>query len=349
MTRIAAWGTTAPNLPLAPLTIERRDPGPRDVVIDILFCGICHSDIHQARDEWTGSLYPMVPGHEIVGRVVACGAEVSRIAVGQMAGVGCMVDSCHTCTHCGAGHEQFCVQGSALTYNGTEMDRVTHTYGGYSTRVVVDERFVLRVPESLDPAGAAPLLCAGITTYSPLRRFGCGPGTRVGVVGLGGLGHMAVKLARSMGAVVTVLSTSAKKEADARALGATDFLVTTTPDALATRAGTLDLIIDTVSAPHDYNAYLNLLRPHGAMVLVGAPPEPSPLLAFALIMGNRTLAGSVIGGIAETQEMLDHCAAHGIVSDVELIPIQQVNEAYERVLKSDVRYRFVIDMASLKG
>jgi uncharacterized zinc-type alcohol dehydrogenase-like protein len=243
-----------------------------------------------------------------------------------------MVDSCHTCTHCGAGHEQFCVQGSALTYNGTEMDRVTHTYGGYSTRVVVDERFVLRVPESLDPAGAAPLLCAGITTYSPLRRFGCGPGTRVGVVGLGGLGHMAVKLARSMGAVVTVLSTSAKKEADARALGATDFLVTTTPDALATRAGTLDLIIDTVSAPHDYNAYLNLLRPHGAMVLVGAPPEPSPLLAFALIMGNRTLAGSVIGGIAETQEMLDRCAAHGIVSDVELIPIQQVNEAYERVL-----------------
>jgi uncharacterized zinc-type alcohol dehydrogenase-like protein len=348
MTRIAAWGTTAPNLPLAPLTIERRDAGPRDVVIDILFCGICHSDIHQARDEWTGSLYPMVPGHEIVGRVVACGAEVSRIAVGQMAGVGCMVDSCHTCTHCGDGHEQFCVQGSALTYNGTEMDRVTRTYGGYSTRVVVDERFVLRVPESLDPAGAAPLLCAGVTTFSPLRRFGCGEGTRVGVVGLGGLGHMAVKLARSMGAVVTVLSTSPKKEADARGLGATDFLVTTTPDALAARAGSLDLIIDTVSAPHDYNVYLNLLRPHGAMVLVGAPPEPSSLLAFALIMGNRTLAGSVIGGIAETQEMLDHCAAHGIVSDVEIIPIQSVNEAYERVLKSDVRYRFVIDMASLK-
>ncbi len=346
---IQAWGTRAPTRPLEPMTIERRAPGPRDVAMDILFCGICHSDIHQARDEWTGGLFPMVPGHEIIGRVTAVGALVTKFAVGDLVGVGCMVDSCHTCGSCGAGDEQFCEKGAALTYNGTEMDRVTRTYGGYSSHVVVDERFTVRVPDGLDPAAAAPLLCAGITTYSPLRLNGCGPGTRVGVVGLGGLGHMAVKLARSLGAEVTVLSTSAGKEKDARALGASRFLVTTAEGVFEGNAGTLDLIIDTVSAPHDYNAYLGLLRARGTMVLVGAPPEAVPVHPFSLIMGSKRLVGSVIGGIAETQEMLDHCARHGIVSEIETIAIDQVNAAYERVLKSDVRYRFVIDLATLRA
>lgn len=347
MHEIHAWGTPAAGAPLAPMTIARRDPGPRDVVIDILFCGVCHSDIHQARDEWSGGLFPMVPGHEIVGRVVAVGAEVEKLRVGDMAGVGCLVDSCRTCASCEDDLEQFCERGAALTYNGTEMDRTTPTYGGYSTRVVVEERFVLRVPDGLDPAGAAPLLCAGITTYSPLRRWGTKPGDRVGVVGLGGLGHMAVKLAASMGAKVTVLSTTAGKEEDARRLGASDFVVTRDPS-FATLKADFDLIIDTVSAAHDYGAYLRLLRPHGAMVLVGAPPGAQSFYPFSLIGGARQLAGSMIGGLAETQEMLDHCAAHGIVSDIEVIPIQQINEAYERVLASDVRYRFVIDIASLR-
>lgn len=349
MEKIRAWGTSAAGKPLAPMTIERREPRPHDVVIDIQFCGVCHSDIHQARDEWSGGIFPMVPGHEIVGRVTQVGGEVSKLAVGDIAGVGCMVDSCRACGPCGEGLEQFCEKGNAPTYNGTEMDRKTVTYGGYSTRVVVDERYTLRIPKGLDPAGAAPLLCAGITTYSPLRQFGCKAGDRVGVVGLGGLGHMAVKLAKSMGAEVTVLSTSADKAADARRLGATDFAVTKNADTFKRLAGTFDLIVDTVSAPHDYNAYLALLRPRRAMALVGAPPGAAALHPFSLIMGGRTLAGSLIGGIAETQEMLDHCAKHGIVSDVEVIPIQKINEAYERVLKSDVRYRFVIDIASLKN
>ncbi len=347
MQKIQAWGTAAAGKPLAPMTIERREPGPRDVVLDILFCGVCHSDIHQARDEWSGGIFPMVPGHEIVGRVASLGGEVSKFAVGDLAGVGCLVDSCRACAPCTEDLEQFCEKGPALTYNGTEMDRKTLTYGGYSTRIVVDERFALRIPAGLDPAGAAPLLCAGITTYSPLRQWGCKPGDRVGVVGLGGLGHMAVKLAASMGAKVTVLSTSEKKEADARRLGATDFVVTKGA-ALERLAGRLDLIIDTVSASHDYNAYLGLLRPRGAMVLVGAPSGAASIHPFSLILGARRLAGSMIGGIAETQEMLDHCAKHGIVSDIEIIPIQKINEAYERVLRSDVRYRFVIDLASLR-
>jgi uncharacterized zinc-type alcohol dehydrogenase-like protein len=347
MQKIHAWGAVTAGGPLAPMTIERREPGPHDVVIEVLFCGVCHSDIHQARDEWSGAIFPMVPGHEIVGRVAKLGGEVSRLEVGALAGVGCMVDSCRSCAPCADQLEQFCEKGAALTYNGTEMDRKTPTYGGYSTQIVVDERFVVRIPEGLDPAAASPLLCAGITTYSPLRRWGCKPGDRVGVVGLGGLGHMAVKLAASMGAQVTVLSTSEGKEADARRLGAADFVVTK-GRAFERLARKLDLIIDTVSAPHDYNAFLRLLRPRGAMVLVGAPTSPTPLHAFSLIGGGRTLAGSMIGGIAETQEMLDHCAKHGIVSDIELIPIQQINEAYERVLKSDVRYRFVIDIASLQ-
>ncbi len=348
METIKAWGASAAKAPLAPMTIERRDPKPHDVVIDIAFCGVCHSDIHQARDEWSGGLFPMVPGHEIVGRVARVGRDVTKYKEGDLVGVGCMVDSCRKCPPCHEGLEQFCEKGSALTYNGTEMDRTTRTYGGYSTRVVVDEGFVLRIPAGLDPAGAAPLLCAGITTYSPLRQWRCKSGDRVGVIGLGGLGHMAVKLAASMGAKVTVLSTSPSKEGDARRLGASDFAVTRGGDAFTRLAGKLDLIVDTVAAPHDYNAYLGLLRPHGAMTIVGAPPTEMSLSPFSLIMGGRRLAGSLIGGVAETQEMLDHCGKHGIVSDVEIIPIQKINEAYERVLKSDVRYRFVIDLASLR-
>jgi uncharacterized zinc-type alcohol dehydrogenase-like protein len=349
MTTVRAYAAFSAKDPLRPHTVERRDPGRNDVEIDILFCGICHSDIHQVRDEWGGSMYPMVPGHEIVGRVTRVGTAVTRFKTGDLVGVGCMVDSCRTCENCARDLEQFCHKGAAYTYNGTEMDRTTPTFGGYSTMVVVDEAFVLKVPENLDPAGAAPLLCAGITTYSPLRQWNCKKGDRVGVVGLGGLGHMAVKLAASMGADVTMLSTSRAKEADARRLGAAAFALTGDPETFRTLAGRFDLIIDTISAPHDYNAYLALLRPHGTMVLVGAPPEPTPVSAFSLIFGNKRLAGSLIGGIAETQEMLDYCGSRNIVSDVEIIPADRVNEAYERMLRGDVRYRFVIDLASLKG
>lgn len=344
---VAAWAAPSAGAPLAPTTIHRREPGPRDVSIAIEFCGICHSDVHQVRDEWSNAMFPMVPGHEIVGRVTAVGKAVSKFSVGDSVGVGCMVDACRTCAPCKDDLEQFCETGFAPTYNGTEMDRATPTFGGYSTEIVVDEHFVLSVPKGLDRAAAAPLLCAGITTYSPLRQFGCQPGQRVGVVGLGGLGHMAVKLAASMGAKVTIFSTSESKADDARRLGASDFVVTKKPEALAALAGKLDLIIDTVSAPHDYGAFLALLRARGTMALVGAPPGASALQPFSLIMGGRRLAGSLIGGIRETQEMLDHCAEHGVVSDVEVIPIQKVNEAYERMLRSDVRYRFVIDIASL--
>ncbi len=348
MPQVPAYAAFDPSSPLGPHTVQRREPGPKDVAVDILFCGICHSDIHQVRDEWGGATYPMVPGHEIVGRVSRVGAEVSRFTAGDLVGVGCMVDSCRGCGSCRADLEQFCEQGAAFTYASTEMDRVTPTYGGYSTAVVVDEAFVLKVPENLDPAGAAPLLCAGITTFSPLRQWKCKPGDKVGVVGLGGLGHMAVKLAVAMGAEVTMLSTSKAKEADAAKLGATGFGLTTEDDTFRRLAGRFDLIVNTISAPHDYNRYLGLLKPQGTMVLVGAPPQPIPVSAFALIFGNKRLAGSLIGGIAETQEMLDFCGAHGIVADVEVIPAAQVNEAYERMLKSDVRYRFVIDLASLK-
>ncbi len=344
-----AWGPSAAGKPLGPMTIQRREPRPRDVVIDILFCGVCHSDIHQARDEWSGALFPMVPGHEIIGRVTRLGSEVSRFKVGDLAGVGCFVDSCRACPPCADGLEQFCDRDAAFTYNSTEMDRTTPTFGGYSTRIVVDERYTLRIPAGLDPAAAAPLLCAGITMYSPLRQWDCKPGDRVGVVGLGGLGHMAVKLAASMGARVTVLSTSRSKEADSRRLGASDFAVTKEPSTFERLERQFDLILDTISAPHDYDSYLGLLRPRGTMAIVGIPTDPTPLKAKSLINGNKRLAGSMIGGIAETQEMLDHCAKHGIVSDIELIPIQKINEAYERVLKSDVRYRFVIDIASLRG
>jgi alcohol dehydrogenase (NADP+) len=348
-TKPNAYAVLAADKPLTPYTVERRAVGVLDIEIEILYSGICHSDIHQARGEWGNSKFPMVPGHEIVGRVVSVGSQVTKLKVGDMAGVGCMVDSCRTCGSCSQHHEQFCEKGPAYTYNSTEMDRSTPTQGGYSTHVVVTEAFALRVPASMDPAGAAPLLCAGITTYSPLRQWNCKAGDRVAVVGLGGLGHMAVKIAVAMGAHVTMFSTSAAKQADATRLGAQAFGLSTDPETFTKLAGKFDLIIDTISAPHDYNAYLGLLRPFGTMVLLGAPPVPTPVAAFALLGGNKRLVGSMIGGIKETQEMLDFCAAHNVVSDVEIINADQINSAYERVVKNDVRYRFVVDAKTFRS
>jgi uncharacterized zinc-type alcohol dehydrogenase-like protein len=341
-----AYATKSPTSALGPFELQRRDPGPHDVVIEIAYCGVCHSDIHQARDEWGGSTFPMVPGHEIVGKVSKVGASVRKLKVGDFAGVGCMVDSCRSCRSCERDLEQFCERGAAMTYNGTEMDRKTPTYGGYSQRVVVDERFVLKVAPGQDLAGVAPLLCAGITTYSPLRHWNTKPGDRVGVVGLGGLGHMAVKLAAAMGAEVTMLSTSRSKEADAKRLGAHHFALTSDKATFKRLGNHFDLVLDTISAPHDYDAYLGMLRVDGAMVLLGVPPQPTPVHAFSLIGGRRTLAGSLIGGIAETQEMLDFCAQKKIVADVEVIPAAKINEAYERMMKNDVRYRFSIDCST---
>jgi uncharacterized zinc-type alcohol dehydrogenase-like protein len=341
------WAAPSAKAPLAPYQFQRRDVGEHDVLIDIAFCGVCHSDLHQVKDEWGGSIFPMVPGHEIVGKVTKVGSAVKKLRAGDLAGVGCMVDSCRTCDPCRRDLEQFCQKGAAMTYNGTEMDRKTPTFGGYSKQVVVDERFTLKVQPGQELAGVAPLLCAGITTYSPLRKWKAGKGSRVGVVGLGGLGHMAVKLAAAMGAEVTMLSTSRSKEADARRLGAHAFALTSEPATFKKLSGHFDLIVDTISAQHDLNAYLGMLRPDGALVLVGAPPEPMPVHAFSLIMGRRTFAGSLIGGIAETQEMLDYCAEKKITADVEVIPIARINEAYERMLKNDVRYRFSIDLATL--
>ncbi|MFC5576825.1 NAD(P)-dependent alcohol dehydrogenase [Lysobacter niabensis] len=349
MHRTPAYAAATAGAPLAPFAIERRPPGAHDVLIDILYCGVCHSDIHQARDEWGGSIFPMVPGHEIVGRVADIGAHVTRFKVGDAVGVGCFVDSCRECAPCQAGEEQYCDQGMTGTYNSRERDTQAPTYGGYSTRITVDQDYVLRIPESLPLDRAAPLLCAGITTYSPLKHFGVKPGSEVAVVGLGGLGHMAVKLARAMGARVTVLSSSESKRADALALGAHEFAATRDPVTFKQLARRFDLILDSVSAQHDYNAYLSLLRLDGTMVLLGIPEQPAPVVAFALIGKRRRLAGSLIGGIRETQEMLDFCAQHGIASDIELIRMEQVNEAYERMLKADVRYRFVIDIGSLRG
>ena len=347
MTTAKAYAAGSATSPLGPFEIERRAAGAHDVQIEIAYCGICHSDLHQVRDEWGGSKYPMVPGHEIVGRVTAVGPHVKGFKVGDLAGVGCMVDSCRTCPSCQRNLEQFCEKGAAFTYNGTEMDRKTLTYGGYSSSIVVDEAFTLKLSPKLDLAATAPLLCAGITTYSPLRHWKTKKGDKVGVVGLGGLGHMAVKIAAAMGAEVTMLSTSKAKEADARKLGAHHFGLTSEDATFKTLAGQFDLLIDTISAPHDYNKYLGLLRVEGAIVLLGVPPEPTPVAATSLIFGRRTLSGSLIGGIQETQEMLDFCAEHGIVSEIELIPVQQVNTAYERMLKNDVRYRFVLDMKTL--
>jgi uncharacterized zinc-type alcohol dehydrogenase-like protein len=344
---VRAFGAPAPNAPLVPLTIDRREPGATDIEIEILFCGVCHSDIHQVRDEWGKGSYPMVPGHEIVGRVSRTGASVRKFKAGDLAGVGCFVDSCLACDPCKRDLEQFCLNGAAFTYNGTEMDRKTPTYGGYSQRIVVKERFALKVPAGLDLAAAAPLLCAGITTYSPLRQWNCKAGDRVGVVGLGGLGHMAVKIAAAMGAEVTMLSRSRSKEADAKRLGAHAFELTGEKGTFKRLAGRFDIIIDTISVPHDLDAHLGMVRTSGAMVVVGVPPVPATLSAMSVIFGNKKLAGSMIGGIAETQEMLDFCAAKKITADVEVIAAAKVNEAYDRMLKSDVRYRFVIDAASL--
>lgn len=349
MLRTQGYATKSPESKLEPFEFQRRDVGTNDILIEILYCGICHSDIHQARDEWGGSIYPMVPGHEIVGRVKHVGSEVTKFKEGDIAGVGCFVDSCRVCENCKEGLEQYCDGQLVMTYNGLEKDGATPTYGGYSSQIVVDENYALKInaPEE-QLAGVAPLLCAGITTYSPLRHFKVEAGQKVGVVGLGGLGHMGVKLAVSMGADVTVFSTSPSKEADARKLGAHNFVVTRQPENLKNLVGKYDFILDCVSAPHDINVYLNLLRRDGVLVLVGAPEKPLEVVAFSIIPKRKTLAGSMIGGIAETQEMLDYCAAHNITSDVEVIPIQQIEEAYKRTVKGDVRYRFVIDMNSLK-
>lgn len=344
--RVNAWGAASAGQPISRMHIERREVGPRDVLLEVLWSGICHSDLHQARAEWGPAIFPMVPGHEIVGRVTRVGADVTKLKVGDLAGVGCLVDSCRECRTCKTDDEQFCERGPAGTYNSTEMDRKTPTYGGYSSHLVVTEHFALRVPDALEPHRAAPLLCAGITTYSPLREFDCEPGSKVGVVGLGGLGHMAVKLAAAMGAEVTMLSTSLSKKADAQRLGAANFELTTDKASLKKLKNQFDLIIDTVSAPHDLNALLRALRPYGTLALVGLPPEAIPVHPFALVGGNRRFAGSNIGGIAETQELLDFCAQHRIGADVEVIAAKDIDIAWERMVKNDVRYRFVIDGTS---
>ena len=342
-----AYAAQAPDARLAPFQIERRALRPRDVQLEILYCGVCHSDIHMARNEWGQTIYPVVPGHEIVGRVTAVGDDVTKFRSGDLVGVGCMVDSCRECVNCRKGLQQYCTVGMVLTYSARDRVSGDITYGGYSKQIVVDEDFVLRVSDKLPLAQVAPLLCAGITTYSPLRHWNVGKGHKLGVIGLGGLGHMALKLGASFGAEVTMLSTSPEKEADARRLGANKFALTRDPAQLKQLAGYFDFIIDTVSAKHDYNMYLGLLATDGVMMCVGAPPTPAEVAMFTLITGRRSLTGSGIGGIPETQEMLDYCAEHGISSDIELIDIAYINEAYERMLKSDVRYRFVIDMASL--
>ena len=344
-----AYAATAPDAPLGPLAIERRVPLDTDVEIDILFCGVCHSDIHLARDEWGGAVYPVVPGHEIVGRVTRVGAKVTRFRPGDMAAVGCMVDSCRTCAHCAKGLEQFCASGATFTYNAPDRHLGGMTFGGYSERITCDEAFTLRVPAGLDPARAAPLLCAGITTWSPLRKWGAGPGRKVGIVGLGGLGHMGVKFARALGAHTVLFTTSPGKVADGARLGAHEVVLSTDEAAMAAHAGTFDMLLDTVSADHPLDAYMRLLRVDGSLVMVGVPPKPQQISAFSLILPRRNLSGSLIGGIAETQKMLDFCGANGIACDIELIPMQRINEAWERVLRADVKYRFVIDMASLKG
>jgi len=334
--------------PLTPISFQRREPGPTDVQIDIMYCGVCHSDIHMARGEWGNSVFPVLPGHEIVGRVTAVGAEVKNFRPGDLAGVGCMVDSCKTCASCQRGLEQYCEVGFTGTYN--DPDKKTpgqHTYGGYSKFIVVQESFVLRIPQNLELAAVAPLLCAGITTYSPLKHWKVGKGQKVGVVGLGGLGHMALKLAHAMGAKVTLFTTSPGKADDAKRLGADRVVISKDADAMAAEHGSFDFIIDCVAAKHDINAYLALLKLDATLVQVGAPAEPLPVQVFSLIFPRRTFAGSLIGGVAETQEMLDFCSEHNIVCDIEMIRMDQVNEAYDRVVAGDVKYRFVIDMKTL--
>lgn len=345
-----AYAVQSAAAPLAPFPVTRRDPLPTDVAIEILYCGVCHSDLHQARNEWHNTVYPCVPGHEIVGRVVMAGSKVRKFKEGDLAAVGCMVDSCRTCDNCRQGLEPYCEQTPTFTYNSPDKRAGAGvTYGGYSERIVVDEAFTLKVSDKLDLAATAPLLCAGITTYSPLRHWKVGKGQRVGIVGLGGLGHMGVKFARAFGAHVVLFTTSPGKTADALRLGAHEVVVSRNADEMAKHARSFDFILDAVSADHDINAYLQLLRLDGTLCLVGAPEHPLPVAAFNLILPRRQFAGSAIGGIAETQEMLDFCVDHGITSDIEMIRIQDVNAAYDRLLKGDVKYRFVIDMASLKG
>jgi alcohol dehydrogenase (NADP+) len=352
MYKAKAYSVASATAPFTPDTIQRRETTECDVQIEILFCGVCHSDLHTARNEWSSVMpttYPCVPGHEIVGRVTKVGSAVTSYKTGDLVGVGCMVDSDHTCSNCRADMEQFC-PGSTFTYNSPDKHGATTvTYGGYSESIVVDERFVLRVPENLDLAGVAPLLCAGITTYSPIRRWGDVKGKKVGIVGLGGLGHMGVKFAKAFGAQVVVFTTSLNKKADALRLGADEVIISTNPEEMRQHAGTFNFILDTVAADHDINAYINMLGLEGNITLVGAPETPLQVSAFALLFGRKSLSGSLIGGIKETQEMLDFCGQHNIISDVEIIPIQKINEAYERLLKSDVKYRFSIDMASIKS
>lgn len=341
------YAAQTPETDLAPWTFNRREVGAHDVQFDILYCGVCHSDLHQIKNDWFPGIFPMVPGHEIVGRVVKVGDHVTKFKVGDLAGTGCMVDSCQVCENCKQDLEQYCLEGNTQTYNGMERDGSMPTYGGYSNTIVVREEFVLHVSDKLDLAAVAPLLCAGITTYSPLRHWKVGKGHKLAVLGLGGLGHMAVKFGVAFGAEVTVLSTSPKKEADAKKLGAHNFVVTTDEAQLKAAMGSFDFILDTVSAPHDFNLYLSLLRTNGTMICVGVPPEPAQVAAFSLLGGRKSLAGSGIGGIAETQEMLDFCAENNIVSDIEMIDIKDIQSAYDRMVKGDVRYRFVIDMATL--
>ncbi|MFP5338296.1 MAG: NAD(P)-dependent alcohol dehydrogenase [Gammaproteobacteria bacterium] len=350
MSNTTAYAALDPNSPLAPYSFSRREVGPNDVKIDILYCGVCHSDLHFARNEWNNTLYPSVPGHEIVGRVSAVGANVSKFKAGDIAGVGCLVDSCRTCSSCGEGLEQYCENGFVGTYNGPAFGGGENTLGGYSDNIVVDEKYVLRINHADNLAAVAPLLCAGITTYSPLRQWKVGPGQKVGVVGLGGLGHMAVKIANAMGAKVVLFTTSPDKREDALRLGAAEVVVSKNKEEMAAHVNSFDFILDTVAASHNLDAFTALLKRDGTLTLVGAPaaPHPSPSV-FGLIFKRRRIAGSLIGGIAETQEMLDFCAEHGIVSDIEMIRMQDINEAYERMLKSDVKYRFVIDMATLKA
>jgi uncharacterized zinc-type alcohol dehydrogenase-like protein len=348
-TQTPAYAALSAKTPIEPFEIERRTPRPNDVAIDILYCGVCHSDIHQARDEWGGSIFPMVPGHEIVGRVSSVGSAVTKFKAGDLAGVGCMVDSCRVCENCKDGEEQYCTNPHAtLTYNGRDKNGEV-TYGGYSTSIVVDENYVLHISDKLDLAATAPLLCAGITTYSPLRHWNVGKGKKLGVMGLGGLGHMGLKFGHAFGAHVVQFTTSQSKIADAKKLGADEVVISTDAAQMASHAGTFDFILDTISAPHDVAGYLNLLKRDGVLCMVGAPDEPLSVPVFSLLGRRASLAGSGIGGIAETQEMLDFCAEHGIVSDIEMIPIQQINEAYARMLRNDVKYRFVIDTNSLKS
>lgn len=339
-----AFAALSPTTPLEPFELERREIRQHDVLIEILYCGVCHSDIHQARGEWGNSVYPMVPGHEIVGRVLQVGAHAKKFAVGDLVGVGCMVDSCRTCSSCKGGTEQYCLGHLSLTYNSTEQDQKTPTQGGYSSHVVVDENYVLRIDPKLDLKAVAPLLCAGITTYSPLKHWKIGKGHKVGVLGLGGLGHMAVKFAVAFGAEVTVISTSPAKEKDAKRLGAHHFLLSSDASQVQAAACRFDFILNTVSGKHDLNTVLGMIKLDGNLVIVGVPTEAPPVHPFSIIMPRRSISGSAIGGIRETQEMLDFCAENGIVSDVEMIRMSQINEAYERVLKGDVRYRFVIDL-----